>query len=303
MVDSEMRAFGPGGTHLISMFDYTIDSLTRHHYNIMPTIEYERCFKADPIEGMKIYWREILSRAHLAAATSLLRNRRWIAGVLQALDDDNYFAFSASFRSLLESVADTNYTLNRAVTSLMDYHQQIDMKLCGQDANLIFTNAELESLLIHYALARKQPKGAAVHPSEHAKQNREYIDRLPLDHVSDCYTELCEITHPAWPSVAAFLGRQDDHTWFLDVSRDRELIDAFLTRYNELAPRLIQLALNLSVLAFAVLNTFGVEEVKTPVTDTLDLDPIPAWRTFQRQRTDKVNPNAAKTINFPRRRS
>ena len=49
-------------------------------------------------KGMRIYWVEMLERAHLAAVTAILRSRRWLAAVLSTFSEKNALAFAAVFR-------------------------------------------------------------------------------------------------------------------------------------------------------------------------------------------------------------
>jgi hypothetical protein len=70
-----------------------------------------------------IYTQEILFRSHIAAITTIIRNEKWINGIILGLDNSNYYVFSSSLRGLTEAAADSVYTLQLVpLTIAQNYH-------------------------------------------------------------------------------------------------------------------------------------------------------------------------------------
>lgn len=72
-------------------------------YRFMIQTEYEKILASDPREGMKIYWYEILARCHISSISALMRTRRWFSAIEDAVRTSNLLAFSAAFRSQLQT--------------------------------------------------------------------------------------------------------------------------------------------------------------------------------------------------------
>ena len=88
--------------------------------------EFNKILEANPSEGQKVYWGELLSRAYLCASIGLIRSRRWIQGSLSAIDTENFYSFSANLRGLLESSADICYSIQSVPKSLRKLPCQVD---------------------------------------------------------------------------------------------------------------------------------------------------------------------------------
>jgi hypothetical protein len=62
----------------------------------MSAERFEVIAKEDWLEGQRVYWLEMLHRAHFAASTSLIRTARWIDGMLAFSTDPNFTAFNTA---------------------------------------------------------------------------------------------------------------------------------------------------------------------------------------------------------------
>ena len=58
-------------------------------YRFMGHAEYKRLLSRNVALGMRIYWTEMLGRAHMAAVTSILRCNHWLSAVVAAKDHGN----------------------------------------------------------------------------------------------------------------------------------------------------------------------------------------------------------------------
>src|SRR6266478_5778929 len=61
-------------------------------------------------EFQLIYWNEIIQRAHLYAATSIKRIKKWYDAFQAAYQAENYYGFCAGLRGLIEACADSAHT-------------------------------------------------------------------------------------------------------------------------------------------------------------------------------------------------
>lgn len=77
-------------------------------YRFMPMKEYEDLMLKDTAAGMRVYWLEILARAHCCSTIAILRTRRWLSAMESSACENNLLSFAASFRGFLESAADSS---------------------------------------------------------------------------------------------------------------------------------------------------------------------------------------------------
>jgi hypothetical protein len=101
---------------------------------------------------MQIYWNEILGRAHLTAATAILRSRYWVDALRLGATENNLLSFAAAFRGLIESAADSWTTLRLVPVTLARDHPQILQALSGNVRMQLFLAPALEDALIHLFL-------------------------------------------------------------------------------------------------------------------------------------------------------
>jgi len=64
-------------TYYPVLLGHLISSLDSFSYHYMPMADYER-LRSNLQEGMRVYWFEIVERAHCASLLALLRLHRWL---------------------------------------------------------------------------------------------------------------------------------------------------------------------------------------------------------------------------------
>ena len=118
------------------------------------------------------------------------------------------------------------------------------------------TFESLENLLIHYAYAKHWKRDEEPLPHHRNKSNSEYIQCLEnfgVSGLSDLYAELCQLTHPASPSVFCFVEEREKDLTF-NPNQDSLLINDILHRYQSTIAGLIQYPLNSALMALALLH-------------------------------------------------
>lgn len=261
----------------------SLESLTTR-YTFVDNEEYLELLTRDISEGMRIYWTEVLSRAHIAAATSILRSEHWMSAVLSAYSERNALGFAAAFRALMESAADTSVGLRSTPPTLAHLQPKILEALAGS-ATTMFGSKKLEDDLIHYTHARfLRPDERDSLPRTHKALRPSALKDLKAlghpDKVAAAYRFLSDLTHPAAASVSIWLAPVDAAglEFTLSPKHGEAVISAFLEVYETVLLDVLMLAFNTPVVVLITLNQFPIRELHTPALLNADLGGLAAWR-------------------------
>lgn len=259
--------------------------LEGYRYDFLDNNVFVNIVATNPPQAMAIYWRELLHRAHWAAASSLIRTHRWLCGLFDAWADSNLIVFSACARGLLESSCDTWYSLGPLAPTLAQYRQQVIVPALAGKLTVYRTATKIEDLLIHFNFARKGKKGETL-PEQHQAQNiSEYLQRFEPAHpnIREFYGRLCDIVHPGSASILSFAGAAEDEASrvTLTLQREPQVLAEMAAGLQELLPTLIATGFNLGAVTLRMLNAFPAQEVHTPFVDTIPIDHVPAWHRIQ----------------------
>jgi hypothetical protein len=258
--------------------------------------------KADWLEGQRIYWLEMLYRAHFAASTSLIRTARWIDGMLAFSNDPNFAAFNAAYRGCLEAAADSYHTFRSVPGLLADFHTVIRAALSKTiEQPTLFK--DLEDALIHFTHAGYVKKGEQVDPTLRARTTTDYLKSLATESVDvmGCYRDVCDITHPGIGSVRCYADGFETDTgtgYSLRFDRDAKQIKEFCKEYESVSRRMIFFSVVPPVMTLRLLNDFGVPEIYTPSAMSVVHDDNPAWKPFAVRLRDNSPPNV-KSVELP----
>lgn len=277
------QIFGEEGRQYILLAIEFEDQLPRIAYQLGSEEELDGVDPATE-EGRRaanqIIWRDQLTKAHIAASSTIIRSARWIRGMYDGHVAGNLMAFGACFRGLIEASADSFDSLRNVPLNLAKNFQVIRECLNGDRTDLIFRSPEIEEILDHYIYAQKQPRGFQGPAHLRAKTAREYVTSLQeaeTGKIVDAYSDLCEITHPASLSVTAFLEKREDGTLSLAENAEKECIDLLIDEYQVIIPRTFRLSLNPAFMTLRVINLLPVPDLQVPFADTLNFDNFPDW--------------------------
>ena len=261
----------------------SLESLTTR-YTFVDNEDYLELLTRDVSEGMRIYWTEVLSRAHIAAVTSILRSGHWMSAVLSAYSERNALGFAAAFRALMESAADTSVGLRSTPLTLAHLHPRILEALAGSTTTM-FGSKKLEDDLIHYTHARfLKPDERDRLPDTHKALRPSALKDLKelgnADKVAAAYRFLSDLTHPAAASVSLWLAPIDATglEFTLSTSQGEAIISAFVEVYETVLVDVLTLAFNTPVVVLNTLNQFPIREFHTPALLDADLGGLSAWR-------------------------
>jgi hypothetical protein len=280
LTNSAEKLFGANGAAVARALDVLVANLGKHEYIYMPEEQFVPLIESAVPEAMKVYWTEMLYRAHAAAAVSAIRNQRWLSGAVAAADAENFPAFAGCFRGFLESATDAKHTMNLVPLTLAEHSHIIGKALAGQ-LNTLAVNGELENELIHFSHARRVRKSEGAPLSHAAKPAAEYI-RLFEEGIhgklKDCYSLLCEVTHPAYLSVITYLDEvEPGERYQLTTSTDAAAIAEFCKFFADTIEMLLMVGVNGAFITLEVLNRLPLSAVHTAGMKKLDLRRFPVW--------------------------
>lgn len=286
---------GPAAGSHLGVINRVVENLPDTRYVHIPPDEWLGLVKTDPAEGLRIYWTEILYRAHFCACVSLVRTKRWLDALIAMAWASNYLGFMASYRGFLESSADSYYSLGKVCFWLADFHVAIRAAIKGNlDHPMVFP--DIENALNHFAHARRL-EGTDTGPDEHrARTIREYIESMAQSddrRVAACYRALCDATHPATGSLLCYVHaapRSDSDGFGVTTLQDRDWIASFGRDYQDVSTRLMFFGAVPPLMILRTLNECGVANVRTKVADSIGTEKHPLWADIASRLADPRPP-------------
>lgn len=286
------KIFGRLGKVYVPVMDTISEKIPNYSYTFRDISNFEEILKQNPDNGMKIYWIEILQRSHIVAISTILRQRRWVKGVISSFETQNAVSFAANFRGLIESAGDSYHTLGIVPLTLAEKYSEIVEALKGEvPENTLYKDKELEDKLIHFTHGRKIQSGdkdkfPKSHQAESSYKYRKELEESSNASVDECYKELCGIVHPAKLSVSIFFhtSEHSDRTKLsLDKENDLEYILDFSDRYSEVVSEIFMKPINSALLTLKTLNKFPASRAHTEAVQNIGLDDIPQWKKIKRK--------------------
>lgn len=255
------------------------DSKSEWRYKFMNDADYSKIQEVE--SAASIYWSEMLLRIHTIILISSFKTLRWI----EAMDNNhsNYYGFCSSLRGLIESVADTFYTLrNVPLTIAVDFH--VIKKQINESSIVLTTHNNLESELLHYIQATKIDKSQKdIYPkSYNSKQIKEYLDSIndPNNNLNNLYSYLCGISHPAFESnqIFMFLDNEDTIVCSDSFGMESKLIDVVIEENSETVSNLFHSYMNNLISTMLVLNEFNIDMIYFNISNEKEFKKNEIWK-------------------------
>jgi len=275
------EVFGNAG----EVFQPLVDSITSEIIGSKYLfLDIEKFEQLPPEEMNRVYWTELLYRAHWAASSNLLRHKRWVNACLALYHPTpNYLGFCAALRGLVEAAADASHSLGGVPLTLAGNYRSIQNALTRK-ADALIVLQDLEDMLIHFHFARKLHKSEQAPDPHKAKSANAYISSIePPDKplVKPLYAQLCQVVHPAaqsllWMSPAVTedveLLPGDDKTWITELcGAHQEAIEWAQMQ-----------SVNTSIFILQVLNLFPIDQLKTKSVEKVNTSSMPLWHKIDR---------------------
>jgi hypothetical protein len=283
----EERIFGVDGASFLRPILTLVKELEEHPvcYTYMEQTEFLSLCRKDWKASSKVYWEELLGRAHLAAAVSIIRAYRWCSGMVVTHRESLFLPFCANFRSLIEAVGDGYDALRNVAATLATSRGPANAALLRRAEHPSISD-ELEHQLIHFSHGRKLKKGEAAPDSHVAKPATEYIrglEKVDVPRVYECYSVLCEYTHPAARSVAQLCVPNGDGTYTLVPGHDEVRLKGLITSYEQLFPPLLMAAFNPGLLVLKVLLHLEAPRFHCRAMQAINLSNVGGWKKYAKQ--------------------
>ncbi|HHF3232183.1 TPA: hypothetical protein ACPJ2O_003770 [Vibrio diabolicus] len=276
------EVFGENGRDMLNLLSDVVDSINITTYQYMSHEEHEILMSKDFHAGLSQYWIEILYRAHFASVASIYRNYQWVKGMETAYKNNLFLPYTACFRALIESAADTYDAFDGVPMALAKNNKKINKIITGKyNKNASFISAELEDKLIHFSHARKINKKDSFPDSHQAKSAAKYINNLDKNKslkLYECYSELCEYTHPAASSTANFVASVDENTFVFSTGFDSDKIMALSSKYSAATQMILSSAFNPGLITLKLLRKFSASTCQVPIVDNVGLNSITLWK-------------------------
>ncbi|EOU1139361.1 hypothetical protein C0L85_05430 [Clostridium perfringens] len=220
----------------------------------------------DMSTSMQIYWKEILLRVHFTATTSIIRNQRWLSGVISGIENKNFMIFSSALRGFLESVTDSFYSLEEFTTALPLNYKNINKAVRGE-LNELMSTEKLENDLLHFQMAKKSKENMFILKALPATKYIEYFDKFNSTKTKELYSQLCEITHPASRSITCFTEEivvSDSYSYLqTTLINDSNQIEKIFDDYLSSIESLLKISLTIPFLILKILLKYDFDEVKS----------------------------------------
>lgn len=273
------RLFGTHGAMFYRLVRELLSDLKSAQYHFMGTDVFTQLPHADLV---RVYWTEILYRAHWAAASNILRHERWMrACVNQYQNTPNYLGFAAALRGMVESAADAFHDLANVPLTLARARAHICMCLAGRSTRMSVCK-DIEEQLIHFQFARRLGRGDLAPEVHRALPTKAYIAAAdgPDTVLANLYSELCQLAHPGAESILWF-AEQDGEAVTLTLGEDGAWIESLVQRHAQAIEISLMQGVNSSLLTFKLLNRFEVPSVHVRVVDGWSAEGIPGWRKVE----------------------
>lgn len=233
-------------------------------YYFMPEEEYMSI--KDPKKQICIYWTEILYRCHIVSLVSIFKITRW----LESMDNNvnNYYGFCSNLRSLIESCADSFFTLRSVPLTIANDYKLIK-EILNCNSPILTIHEKLESTLLHFIDGTKLNK----------EQKKEFPKYFNAEHITDylktfedgndeiikLYRFLCGISHPASESTKMFLFLHKGDTYVCGDSYNLEsnLVEDLLDQNKESLLKMIRTISGNINCILKLLNEFPIPLIHT----------------------------------------
>lgn len=268
----------------IPLIEDILDKKKSVIYHFTQHQDFQKLQESAPKSANSQYMKELLYRAHFASMSSIAKNLEWIKGMKYSYENGLYLPFASSFRSLIESVADSFEALQCVGVTIAEHHEVINNKLnkVGDEFVII---SQLENDLIHYSHARRMEKGEDAPLSHKAKNAADYVkglDKRTEKKFYDCYGELCQLTHPAAQGVLHMMPQINESDFSFENGFGKEKIKVLINKYSDLIEHLVIFAFNPGLITLKVLNHIELDECHSKILYSVNLDGVPAWKKCEK---------------------
>jgi len=236
-------------------------------------------------ERNRIYVLEILFHLHLAALITLRRTLSWIESIESSREHSVFFAFCSSLRGLIESSADSFYSLRYVPENLTRHFNLLKRCMERKESKHVHTFETLEDWGIHFLEAGKYEDKGLEAKHFKAKPSWEYLKEYDsedaLKPVYPLYQQLCQLTHPSRETTYLYLKNKGTHWGVENIDEKKEiseLVESHDIEYEEI----FQKSVNAALLVLWIIELFSIEKMRCPIIRSSDLSMIGDFRKLKK---------------------
>jgi hypothetical protein len=237
-------------------------------------------------EANQNYVDEILFRFHAASVITLRRNLLWMESIEGSQRNANLFAFCASLRGLIESSADSFYSLQYVPQNLATYFKTIKSCVEGKELQRIYTFKELEDWGLHFMEAGKYQDKTLNEDHYKAKSTWEYLKSIEseraLKQVYPLYQKLCQITHPSRETTYLFFRETRKYTWGVCGIDEQSEITTFVRSHDTEYELVFQHSFNTALIVLWIIDSLSIEGLQCPKIRAIDFTGIPEFNKVKK---------------------
>ncbi len=266
------------------LLENVIPRIVTHRYSFISDDWYKEQVdegNLSPAEMNAVVAVDLLEKAHLAAATSLIRISRWADAVCIMYEAGNYPGFAGALRGLIENGGDSVDGLLNIPAALATYHRRLNDMLAGKMTDALADCSSLEHMLDHYIHAGWA--GKKSDPVRAAKANAEYVALIEkvVPSALSLYHRLCAIVHPSNQSIGWLFDFDElgDRRIALAMN-DAAKIDALYAEFPTAIGQTFSLTCNCALLTLRVLHKFPLHP-KLPELKKVDWSPVGVGREVE----------------------
>jgi hypothetical protein len=258
--------------------------LMRHRYSFMSDDWFREQVNAGKLSLAQmnaVIAGDLLEKAHLVAATSLIRIVRWADAICLMYDAENFPGFAGALRGLIENGGDSVDGLLNIAPALATHHRRLNEMLGGRMSSELGDCSALEQMLDHYIHAGWA--GRKSDPVFAAKPNADYIRVIEkvVPSALSLYHRLCAIVHPSNESIRWLfdfdeLGDRRIALTMDDAAKIKTICEEFPSAIGET----FAITCNCAVLTLRVLHKFPLHP-KLPELKKLDWSAVKLGREVE----------------------
>lgn len=232
----------------------------------------------------RIYVLEIISRLHAAALITLRRNLSWIESIEVSYGQSAFFAFCASLRGMIESSADSYFSLRHVPLNLAQYFEIFVGCISGTQSENLHIFKELEDFGIHFLEAGRYDDKSRDKGHYKAKKTWEYIQAIDSDpffgKVYPLYQELCQISHPSRESTYLHFSSVNN-AWSVRTIDFESRIERLLSVPDVDYDAIFQASFNAALITIWIIDQFRITGMMCPQIRSVNFDSIAGFKKIK----------------------
>jgi len=257
---------------------------SQNYLNFLDNEEFEELLKTDIPKASEVYTKELLYKTYFLCISGLIRNFKWMEGIVSGYSLENIFIVATSIRGLIESCSDIFYsTKHISKTLFRDY--SIFLNSLQSKSEKLIRYEDIEKELNHYLYAHKVTRGQNTPNYLKAKTAKEYLIEFQQfesnigNRIEELYNYLCQFSHPSAFSIMYL--NESEINLCINIANEKKYIDQLILEFQNVADYLLQNSINPIFLLLKFMNYLPLKEISIDIVKEINLNKLKLWRDFE----------------------